>query len=138
MLYFLRHDTLCLVVESVCAVSYRKDSIEKIEHIVCQIILYSQQFLAIEHLHHSRTNHPGRLILPKDMALVQSQPTKPLAVAQCLCGACEVHLPGAPGWVVYCHCSQCRRALSADYATLCGVRDEKDNEDSGDLLEKIC
>jgi hypothetical protein len=40
--------------------------------------------------------------------------------ASCLCGACQVETIGAPKWVVNCHCSQCRRALSASYATLAG------------------
>jgi len=43
------------------------------------------------------------------------------ATASCLCGACQcVATPGKPKWVVNCHCSQCRRALSRSYATLCG------------------
>ena len=44
----------------------------------------------------------------------------PVYTAECLCKACAVTLRGNPGWAVYCHCSQCRRALGADYATLVG------------------
>ena len=46
-------------------------------------------------------------------------------VAECLCKACAVELTGEPGWACYCHCSQCRRALSADYATLVGADPDK-------------
>ena len=38
--------------------------------------------------------------------------------ASCLCGACEIETVGEPKLVANCHCSQCRRALSAAYATL--------------------
>jgi len=44
--------------------------------------------------------------------------------AACLCGACQVETVGAPKWVCNCHCSQCRRALSASYATLSGFDPE--------------
>jgi len=44
--------------------------------------------------------------------------------AACLCGACQVETVGAPKWVANCHCSQCRRALSASYATLAGFDPE--------------
>jgi hypothetical protein len=44
--------------------------------------------------------------------------------ASCLCGACQVETVGAPKWVANCHCSQCRRALSASYATLSGFDPE--------------
>ena len=44
----------------------------------------------------------------------------PVYTAECLCKACAVTLRGNPGWAVYCHCSQCRRALGSDYATLVG------------------
>jgi len=43
---------------------------------------------------------------------------------KCICGACEVTTVGAPKWVCNCHCSQCRRALSASYATLAGFDPE--------------
>jgi len=44
--------------------------------------------------------------------------------AECLCKECAVELSGLPGWACYCHCSQCRRALGSDYATLVGASPE--------------
>jgi len=39
-------------------------------------------------------------------------------VASCLCGACEITTKGQPKWCIACHCSECRRALSAAYAEM--------------------
>jgi len=46
-----------------------------------------------------------------------------------------VKTKGGPKWVVNCHCSQCRRALSATYATLAGdlAGEESDFADLGGL-----
>lgn len=51
--------------------------------------------------------------------------------ASCLCGACQVETVGKPKWVANCHCSQCRRALSASYATLAGFDPENVNVTKG-------
>lgn len=45
---------------------------------------------------------------------------RPVCKASCLCGACQVETVGEPKWVANCHCSQCRRALSASYGCLAG------------------
>eukprot|EP00299_Pterocystis_sp_00344_P014067 c695_g1_i1.p1 GENE.c695_g1_i1~~c695_g1_i1.p1 ORF type:complete len:159 (+),score=22.48 c695_g1_i1:24-500(+) len=40
--------------------------------------------------------------------------------AACLCKAVQIEVAGPPKFSVNCHCSQCRRALSASYANLVG------------------
>jgi len=40
--------------------------------------------------------------------------------ATCMCGECVVSAKGVPKWAANCHCSQCRKTLSANYAALCG------------------
>ncbi|MCY4057727.1 MAG: GFA family protein [Gammaproteobacteria bacterium] len=45
--------------------------------------------------------------------------TKPGSTAgSCLCGAVTFEFDGAPQRMVNCHCSRCRRAMSAAYATM--------------------
>lgn len=39
----------------------------------------------------------------------------------CLCGAVTFEYDGEPPFMVNCHCSRCRRAMSAAYATMIGV-----------------
>ena len=59
--------------------------------------------------------HPRRCTRPLPRCRPRTRPAAALPLQ-----ACAVTLTGAPGWAVYCHCSQCRRALGADYATLVG------------------
>ncbi len=40
----------------------------------------------------------------------------------CLCGAVTFEFDGAPARMVNCHCSRCRRQVSAAYATMIGVK----------------
>jgi len=40
--------------------------------------------------------------------------------AKCVCGDCVVSAKGFPGWAANCHCSQCRRHMSAAFASLAG------------------
>ena len=42
--------------------------------------------------------------------------------ASCLCGAVRLRITGRLGPVVYCHCSQCRRASGSAFATNASVR----------------
>jgi len=44
--------------------------------------------------------------------------------AKCICGECVVTAKGFPKWAANCHCSQCRRHVSTNYASLCGYNVE--------------
>jgi hypothetical protein len=43
-------------------------------------------------------------------------------VGRCLCGGVEIEITGKLGPLVYCHCSQCRRASGSAFAANCDVR----------------
>ena len=48
----------------------------------------------------------------------RSAPTPGATGGSCLCGAVTFEFDGAPARMVNCHCSRCRRAMSAAYATM--------------------
>ena len=42
----------------------------------------------------------------------------------CQCRSIEYEFEGEPKWVMHCHCTSCRRAVSSAVATYIGVRIE--------------
>jgi hypothetical protein len=40
----------------------------------------------------------------------------------CQCGAVAYEFDGEPKWVMYCHCTDCRRAVASPVASYVGVR----------------
>jgi hypothetical protein len=48
-------------------------------------------------------------------------PTTPPLTGRCLCGAVAFRITGPLGPVVYCHCSQCRRATGTAFAANANV-----------------
>ena len=47
-----------------------------------------------------------------------------MLTGRCLCGGVRYEIDGEIGSVVYCHCSQCRRASGTAFATNASVRAE--------------
>lgn len=48
-----------------------------------------------------------------------------LAVGGCRCGAVRVRARGHPDYVIYCHCSDCRRSSGAPVSLFVGYRTEQ-------------
>jgi hypothetical protein len=57
---------------------------------------------------------------------------------QCACGAIRVHLSGAPGALVYCHCAQCRKTAGAPFIAVIPVAETAcEIEDPQGLLREF-
>jgi hypothetical protein len=45
-------------------------------------------------------------------------------VGECLCGAINIEVTGAPEWVSHCHCPSCQKATSSAFASYAGFKAE--------------
>lgn len=54
-----------------------------------------------------------------------SDPASQVREGGCLCRAVRYRATGKPIWVVHCHCTSCRRAAGAAFATWVGYRAEQ-------------